>query len=250
MKIICYLAFLTFFISCSKKDGTEKPENVCDRITEVLSYRPYDNPQYQTTATFTNDEQGRLKSVKGEGQNTSEYTYYNDRIELKAKDVFGNDISATYYLDNAKRIVRTKSYDNDFRYNAEGFLTSYRQPYGTNGQINGYTQYYLKYLDGNLQEVYTNDPNVSRKSVTFSYYDEPHQEMSGYNSPLYLSDVIYDRNTFFLIKGGFFGKQSKNLLKSVDHHQGYPVTNIEYTKDAKGRIVNTKEGYSFIYQCP
>lgn len=251
MKKIWYLAFVLFFYACSKDDGKDQKEITCDRIVEVLSYHPYDNPQYQTTATITYDEQGRVKVVKGEGQNTSEYIYYNNRIELTAKDVFGTDISEIYYLDNAKRIVRTKSFDYAFTYDGQGYLISFRQPYGTNGQITGYTQYYLRYLDGNLQEVYTNDQTVSNKSVTFNYYGEDNQEMLGYNSPLYVSSVLGDRNTFFLIKGGFFGKQSKNLLKSADYHQSYTTfRDIVYVKDVKGRIINTKEGYSFNYNCP
>ena len=213
-------------------------------------FSPYGNPQYQTTATFTYDAQGRVKSIKGGGKELSEYTYFKDRIELKGVDVFGKDFSQTYYLDNANRIIRTTSFDYDFKYSSDGFLISYKQPFGMNGQISGYTQYYLKYAEANLQEVYTNDSNVSRKKITFSYYDEPNQEMLGYNSPLYISSVIYDRTTFALIKGGFFGKQSRSLLKSVDHHQGYPGGDILYSKDSKGRIINIREGYSFKYQCP
>jgi hypothetical protein len=248
--IVPFVFLFTLFVSCSKEDTDSNAVNSCDKIVEALSYHPYENPNYQTTATIQYDEKGRLKTIIGGGQNKSEYTYFKDRIELKATDIFGDDISITYYLDNAQRVIRTSYYNNDYKYNADGYLIAYKQPYGYNDQINGYTQYYLKYENGNLIEVYTPDQNVSRKKVTFEYYNEPNQDLMGYNSPFYTSNIIYDRNTFYLLQGGYFGKQSKNLLKSVDYHEGYPIWPIKYGYDQKGRITKIEEGYIFKYQCP
>ena len=56
MKQIWFLLSLVVFSSCSKKgadDDSKVVDNPCDRITEVLSFHPYGNPLYQTTATFT-----------------------------------------------------------------------------------------------------------------------------------------------------------------------------------------------------
>lgn len=237
-------------ISCKKSKDDKGGTDSCNAIVEALSYAPYPDPHFETTATFTYDDKERLVSVKGFGLNKTQYTYYADRIESKATDFQGVDISLTYVLDNAGRITGTNFFDNKYTYNSDGYLISYRHPYGNNGQVLGYTQYYLTYNNGNLVEVSTPDPNVSRKKVTLEYYSEAHQEMMGYNSPLYLSQSLGDRNTFFLIKGGYFGKQSKNLLKSLDFHQGYPPGIKNYSYDSKGRISEIKEGFSFKYQCP
>jgi YD repeat-containing protein len=249
MKNLAILLFILVCLSC-KKSKNEQQTDLCNTIVEALSYKPYPDPHFETTATFTYDAKGRLTSVKGNGLNKTEYAYYSDRIESKATDINGMDISLTYVLDNAGRITGTNFFDSKYTYNSDGYLISYRQPFGNNGQILGYTQYYLTYANGNLTEVSTPDPNVSRKKVTLEYHPGAHQEMMGYNSPLYLSQCIGDRNTFFLIKGGYFGKQSKSLLKSLDFHQGYPVSVINYEYDSKGRLTVIKEGYTFKYQCP
>jgi len=76
--------------------------------------------------------------------------------------------------------------------------------------------------------------------TTFTYYNEPNQDLMGYNSPLYIGNVIMDRNTFYLIKAGFFGSQSKNLLNA----------GITYQYDSSGRIISEPGEYSFVYQCP
>ena len=246
-----FLSVIVFLVSCSKDTTVnQQQDDPCKRIIEVQDYHPYDNPTYQTTALLTYDDQGRVKSVKGELQNESTYTYYSDRIELKGKDIYGTDISQVYYLDNMGRITRTKAYDYDFTYDANGYLISYKQPYGNNDQILGFNEYQLRYENGNLIEVSTDDPNVSRKTVTLEYSVEENQDLIGYNSPLYLSEIIQDRNTFFLIKGGFFGKTSKNLLKSLDFHNGFPAGEIRYIYDDKGRITEMENGYRFNYQCP
>jgi hypothetical protein len=236
--------------SCKKSSKEETTKvDPCNQIIEVLDFSPYRTPNYQTTAALTYDGEGKVKTVKGNAQNATEYVYYSDRIEIKAKDFFGDDISDTYYLDKNKRIIGAASYNYDFKYNAEGYLISFKKPYGVTSII-GYNQFYLKYENDNLTEVYTEDVNVSPKKASISYYPEANQDLLGYNSPLYISNVIYDRNTFFLIKAGFFGKQSKDLFKGIDWHDGFSYGSTNYTKDSKGRITKINEGYMFKYHCP
>jgi hypothetical protein len=239
------------FLTSSCKKNSEKTANIdpCNQITEMVQFYPYGNPQYQSEAVFTYNENGRLSTVKGQGQYTVEYVYHSDRIEMKAKAISGDNITNTYYLDKNQRVTRTAGDNYDYKYDANGYLISYQQPYGSTG-ISGYTQYFLKYENDNLIELYTNDPNVSKKKVTFTYYSEPNQDLMGFNSPFFQSSVIYERETFFLIRGGFFGKQSKNLLKGVDPHDGYGERIVKYTKDSKGRIINQNEAYTYRYQCP
>ena len=236
--------------SCSKNNSPGTTVNSCDRITEVTGYYPYGNPNYQTIAAVTYDNDGRIRTVIGEGQNRSEYFYYNDSIVLKATDIYGVDIGQVYLLNNAGRVSRTKFANEEYTYNADGYLISYKQPYGNNGQINGYTPYFLKWENGNLTELYTNDPNVSKKKVTFQYFNLPNQNLLGYNSPFYLGQILGDRNSFFLVGGPYFGKQSKDLLKTIVFNNINQSPDIIYRSDTKGRIIAFGDFYTFKYQCP
>jgi hypothetical protein len=249
MKKNALVLIVVLVSSCSKHNTSNGTYNPCNRILEVMEYEPY-SISYQTIATLTYDQAGRISTVVGSALEKTLYTYYNDSIVMKATDINGTDISQTYYLDNEQRVVSTSLYNEDYQYNVDGYLVAYKQPYGTNGQVTGFTQYYLNYQNGNLSEVYTNDQSVGRNQVTFGYYSELDQDLLGYNSPFYCSSVIYDRNTFFLIKDGYFGKQSANLLESIDLHNGYPSGTFNYQKDSSGRINIMSQAYSFRYQCP
>jgi Domain of unknown function (DUF4595) with porin-like fold len=248
MKHFLFVLFLFLFISCSK--SKDQPVNTCDQITESYDPHPYGNLG-PPTAIFTYDDQGRVSYVKGQLQNQASYTYYNDSIVLTATDIYGADIGTTYYLDNQRRIIRTRDYDWDFKYNTDGYMISCKIPYGNNGQITGYTPKFLTYTNGNLTEVTTTDPNAVPQKISFGYYDEPNQNLMGYNSPLYISGILGDRNSFFLISGGYFGKQSKNLYKTLDWNSVYyPPGSVSYLKDSSARIVEMQQGFSFKYRCP
>ena len=250
MKYLIPVILLISFFSCSKNSTPGTTENSCNRIVEVLEYHPSGRPTYQTTATLTYNSDGKIKTVKGEGFNSSEYTYYNDSIVLKAKDINGVDIGQVYYLNNQHRITRTKFANEEYQYDGDGYLISYKQPYGNNGQIYGYTQYYLTWQNGNLTAVYTNDPNVSSKKVTFQYYNLPNQPLLGYNSPFGSGSILYDRNSFFLLGGLYFGKQPKDLLKSSKLDDMNQWGDIIYQSDLKGRVIELATFYKFKYQCP
>ena len=250
MKYLIPALLLTLIISCKKSSTSNTPEISCNSIVEVLDYHPYGNPTYQPTATLTYDSQGRIKTVTGQGANRSEYTYYNDSIVLKATDINGVDIGQVYYLNTQHRITRTKYANEEYQYDIDGYLISYKQPYGNNGQIYGYTQYFLTWQNGNLTSVYTNDPNVTRKKVTFQYYNLPNQNLLGYNSPFYNGSILYDRNSFFLLGSLYFGKQSKDLLKSSSLNDINQSGEIIYQSDLNGRIIDLAGFYKFKYQCP
>ena len=250
MKYLIHTLLLTLFISCSKNNTPDKTENSCNRILEVLDYHPNGSPTYQTTATLTYDSEGKIITVMGQGLNKSEYTYYNDSIVLKAKDINGVNIGQVYYLNNQHRITRTKYANEEYQYDTDGYLISYKQPYGNNGQIYGYTQYFLTWQNGNLASLFTNDPNVTRKKVTFQYYNLPNQNLLGYNSPFYDGSILYDRNSFFLLGGLYFGKQSKDLLKSSSLNDINQSGEIIYQSDLNGRIIDLAGFYKFKYQCP
>lgn len=246
------LAFL-YLLSCKKgnNDSTSNPPiDPCDLVTEVLLYNQYADPVLQHEVDVTYDKQGRVKSIVGKGLNRSDYTYFDDKIELKATDIFGDDISVTYYLDNKGRITRTSYFDFQYTYNDEGYLTSLRQPYGTGGVINGSTLNLLTYENGDFVRVTNEIPNSNHNDIKFAYYDEPNQDMMGYNNPLYSSGLIGDRPSFFLMKAGYYGKLSRHLLKSRKDNDSYPPWPIDYTKDAKGRVVSMVGEWTFKYACP
>jgi Domain of unknown function (DUF4595) with porin-like fold len=251
MKYLRWSALLVLLIACSKsKVTTPTLVDTCDQITESFDPHPY-TALGPPTAVFTYDDQGRLSHVKGQLQNQAIYTYYNDSIVLSATDIYGVDIGTTYYLDNQHRVTKTRFYDFDFQYNTDGYMTSCKLPYGNNGQIMGYTSKFLTYTNGNLTEVTTSDPNVVPQKISFGYYDEPNQDLMGYNSPLYIAGILGDRNSFFLVRGGYFGKQSKNLYKSLDWNTpGYPPGTVGYNKDSSGRATEMITGFSFTYRCP
>ena len=66
---------------------------------------------------------------------------------------------------------------------------------------------------------------------------------------LYIGAVLGDRNSFFLISAGFFGRQSTHLYRTVAINDQWSNSEITYKKDAKGRITSTGE-FAFDYQCP
>jgi hypothetical protein len=240
------VAFLLF--SCSKSN--DKPVDTCDQITEVYDPHPYSDLG-PATAIFTYDNQGRVSHVQGQMQNQAMYTYFNDSIVLAATDIYGVDIGTTYYLNKQQHITGTNFFNWDMQYDADGYLISCKLPYGNNGQITGSIPWSLSYMNGNLTEVTTTDTQVEFPKISFGYYDEPDQDLMGYNSPLYISEILGDRNSFFLIKAGFFGKQSKNLYKTLDRNSVYsPPGTITYDKDSTRRIVDEQGGFSFKYRCP
>lgn len=250
MRYLIPTFLLTLIISCKKSNTSNTPEISCNNIVEVLDYHPNGNPTYQTTAILTYDSQGRIKTVTGQGSSRSEYTYYNDSIVLKATDINAVDIGQVYYLNTQHRITRTKYANEEYQYDIDGYLISYKQPYGNNGQIYGYTQYFLTWQNGNLTSVYTNDSNVTRKKVAFQYYNLPNQNLLGYNSPFYDGSILYDRNSFFLLGDLYFGKQSKDLLKSSNLNDINQSADIIYQSDLNGRIIDLADFYKFKYHCP
>jgi YD repeat-containing protein len=249
------VAIVTVMISpsCSKKqESAVVVVDACDLITEVSMYHPYDDPPMQPEASIKYDDEGRVKQVKGEGLNSATYEYHNDRIVLSATDVFGNDISVVYYLNNDGYITGTNGFDYRFTYNTQGYMVGYRQPWSDNDGNSGFTPYVLRYEDGNLVDISTG-PGIQTPwstKTTFTYYDEPNQDLMGYNQPLYLAGVLSDRNSFYLTRGGFFGKQSTELLKSMDRNQGGTPSDLSYIKDDKGRIIESQGGFGFKYACP
>lgn len=252
MKKIFLLAIPGLLFACAKKSGgsSTNPKPNCDNITQAFQYSPYAAPQL--TASIYYDAQGRIDSVMGEGLNHSVYTYYKDSIVLKATDIYGGDLSETFYLDDKQRILKSNLYNYNCQYDGEGHLISYSEPVsnGSGGPIS-YVTYTLSYSNGNLVEIKTGATAVSLNDLTFTYYDRPNQDVLGYNSFLYIGELIGARQDFFLIPGGFWGTDSKNLPDSVHFNDSYTADgNFVYQFDSSGRVQAIKDDISFAYQCP
>jgi len=245
MKNLSVLLLLSLVLSCSKNNTTKTATNDCNEIVEVMQGGEC---CYYTAATLTYDANQRIKTVVGQGLNRTEYTYYSDSIGIKATDINGNDISGTIYLDNLQRATGSRYFKGAYTYDADGYLSSFKKPYGNNGQVTGYTQYYAIWENGDLISVYTNDLNVSTKSITFQYFNQPNQNLLGYNSSFYVGEILQDRNSFYLLNGSFFGKQSKDLLKSINVN-GSQSNDITYQSDSTGRIIKASDFYKFGYKC-
>jgi hypothetical protein len=245
---ICVVGFCsTLVLSCNKDDGKPdvEPAAPCDRIEKVVRYGFVSND----TTFITYDDKGRVSHIKAGGKNEATYTYYKDSIVVKATDNIGIDISRTYFLDIRGRVRRTSYYDNRYTYNYSGYLVGFRQPILENAQFATWADYTLTWKNGDLVEMYTTKANAANRKVNFKYYDEPNQQLLGYHQPLYLGTVLGDRNTFYLIAAGFFGKQPAHLLKNVGINDQWDAADITYTKDANGRVNATKY-MGFGYQCP
>lgn len=245
---ICVIGFCAV-LAWSCKKGNDKPDvepvEPCDRIEKVVLYGFGGND----TTFITYDDKGRVSHVKAGGQNEANYTYYKDSIVVKATDIFGVLKNRTYFLDIRGRVRGTSFFDNRYTYNNSGYLVRFRQPVIENNQMAGWVDYTLKYENGDLVEMYTPKPNLPYKKVNFTYYDEPNQQLLGYNQPLNIGTVLGDRNTFYLINAGFFGKQSAHLYRTVGINDSWTEPDMYYTKDTKGRIIAVKY-QGFEYQCP
>ena len=237
-------ACLYFFTSC-KKNENDNLLSKCDDIKQVIKYGAYDGRVFIDTIAY--DEKRRVKYVAGAQGDNSFYEYHNDRIVLTASDISGNDISLVYFLDEKGRIKSTSNFDYQYTYNSDGQLVSFRRPNNFNGVMND-LRYTLKYQNGDLIEVSTIVNGVPTGKSSFEYYDEPNQDLMGYNQPLYLSYLV-DQNTSYLTKAGFLGKQSVHLYKSVNYNVGYHSHATDYVKDNHGRIIKMP-WVEFAYHCP
>ncbi len=250
--LMSLLISIFYLFSCSK-EKQEPAESIdkCDKVTEVLEYKPYGQQPYEARMKFSYDALGRIEIANGfeAGRGITQYKYYKDRIELTL-DFYGNIKTTTYYLDKNNLIVRENEKDTFFFYNKEGFLTSFRMGIGYEDDINNYIEYKIEYENGNLSRVYTVNPDVDFKGLTFTYYDTSAQDIIGYIDPIKFGVLGGTHFISYLISGGYFGKRSKNMLKSAAMiDRDFYVSPNQFKMDQKNRIVEWTEAYKFSYAC-
>lgn len=250
-KPLILLFISTFFLitinSCSK-DKNNNPETQCNDVKELLNYDILNIPS--PGKEYIYDKTGRIIHIKGQNQNETFFKYSKTTIEQNITYFQGaSKKKLTLYLDNKGRITKTSEFNYDYKYNSEGYLISFNDPFIYMGELIRYTTYYFTYEKGNLIRISSTDNNSFHGTTNFSYFDAAAKSCMGYNSPLALLGMV---NIFWdhqiLVEKGFFGKNSKNLLKSVNFSRGNREWPQEYQFDAKGRIVRY-ENYGFKYQC-
>ena len=230
------ILLMTLAFSCSKKDA---PGKNCHRVEQVYEVLQAGTIAATPFASITYDDSARVRTVVGPGAEKREYTYYKDSITLKTiYETRGGPVHTTYLLDSEGRVVRSRKTDYNFRYNAEGYLVAFQRP---NGQdpYSGYIPYAVRWEGGNLAEVAPADPAAPVKPINLTYYTQPHQELAGFNSPLWEGRVLTEWDMLYLAPGGYFGKTSRDLLKVA-----------VYEMDDKGRAVTMQDRWAFRYSCP
>lgn len=240
--------------ACSKNSEDQEntppppPVDSCNNIIEVQQYYPVALEHWQALFKLDHDSQGRV-SVMEIGVPVH-YEYFKDKIVQSNIDGYGNYNSIVYSLNEKGLITGHNYFDHHYTYNADGYMISFRQPYSNGaGGASGYHSWQLRYENNNLVEA-TTDADISKPIINLEYYDEPNQDFAGYNSPVAAVGAIGASDKYILVKGGFYGKQSANLLKMVNVHDVYPPEPIQYHKDSKGRITQMGGDLKVIYQCP
>jgi hypothetical protein len=242
LRSICTICFCsTLILSCKKNKDGKKNIDPCDQITKVILKV---NPAgvLHTLGVIEYDEGGRVKYVKVSDWESLTYTYFKDSILLVKETTYNGLYPITYYLDANGRIKGTSLFDNQYTYNEDGYLTSFRRQSSDSTNQMGYDNYTLKYENGDCVELIST--NKYHRKVNFKYYDEANQEMSGYYHTPFILDNIKNYYDEYLIGAGFFGKNSAHLYKN--YREG---TDIKYNRDAKGRITSSIV-HIFEYQCP
>lgn len=134
---------------------------------------------------------------------------------------------------------RSRSTDCSFRYNTDGSLVAFQRHNGKYGPASASIAYTVRWEDGNPVEVSSTDPDAPVKQLNLTYYSQPHQDLAGFNSPLWEGRVLGDWDLLYLVPGGYLGRAPRNLLKVAD-----------YELDEKGRIVAMADRWAFRYGCP
>lgn len=234
--LLCTILCLCVMLSCSKKE--QPPAGDCPRVGQVFEVFPGGAVAAQPFATLAYDDSARVKTVTGPGAERRVYSYYKDSIDVKTTYASGAVLRNTYFLNDEGRVVRSRSVDYGFRYDEEGCLVAFRQHNGKTGPDGRYIDYHVRWEGGNLVEVSSADAGAPIPPVLFNYYAQPHQELVGFNSPLWEGRVLGNWDLLYLVPGGYLGKAPRDLLKVA-----------LYEFDEKGRVVTMQDRWAFRYDC-
>ncbi len=216
--------FLASFalLSCNK-EKIEGPVNNQAQTGSVSRIKTWSNTSGQKTYLY--DNSGKLTEVQSNTGSKVTYEYSPGKITHKQFTMGGaNDFTAVYDLNEAGLVVTEKrpskpDFTATFIYNEQ------KQPvktiYNTNGIIN--TRDFF-YNNGNCDSIRISESGNWDYTLRFTHYTDKvnHLSNEAYGYP-------------------FFGKESKNLVKSVQflyaNGSSSDITSINYEYDSNGRPV-------------
>jgi hypothetical protein len=265
----CLSSLSLFVVSCSNDNATE-PETtqpVCQITSYTSQWFMGDKSGNKASSKFLYDTKGRV-IIAPEGSNQISFEYYEDKIIVKYANPEPNIVIDYYTLDKNKNITHLvrkamNSYWGDtelkdylvldFEYDTQQQLTVIKE--GNNKSV-------FTYLNGNLIEMHDglNGENTTYKlsynleqdykgvllpSLTPIYHlSSLHRIPTPINNPMGMS---------VLTEAGYFGKLSKNQIKSIGAYD------FSYTKNENKQISgviekNSEESidstvYAFEYLC-
>lgn len=249
MKYNYLFALMAIFLfeSCSKKSDSEDPKafNQCQFPSyqiEALTYSRHD------TTKYTYDDKGRISIVDQGGLEVTHFTYEKNRIVMTATDVFGEDDSNIFYLNDKGLISREQRYRTNYGYDDNGYMiklinTGFQIDYELKDTTWSTPMVYiLEYDKGNLVKYY--DESYPSYVTTYTYSTKQNTS----HIPFYGVTVPNFPRAEMLAVQGWFGKLSVNELSS------YTENGIKYQffKDAQydnlGRLISVGD-YKYGYNC-
>lgn len=216
------IAFTSLIVLSCSKEKNENPSNTA-ATSSVTRIKTWSNTSGQKTYLY--DNSGKLTEVQSNTGSKVTYEYAPGKIIHRQFNTAGvNDFTAEYDLNEAGLVVTEK------RPSQPGFTATFiyndqKQPvksiYNTNGIV--HTQDFF-YNNGNCDSIRISENGNWDYTRHFTHYTDKSNHLSNeaYGYP-------------------FFGKESKNLVKSVEYidsnGSSSGLTSIEYEYDAKGRPV-------------
>ena len=207
------------------------------------------NGEYVDKENYTYDKQGRVEkyswSSNNEYKGTVTYTFdYQDNTIIMTQ--YDDDVKGTttkYTLENGlitKGVVTNDEGEvvgnSNFSYDKDGQLVSIAEnEVGYAGSSYTY-EATIVWKDGNI-ESRTEKEGTSLSQATYQYTSELAVKglVVGHEG---IDFEVFDSEEFILFKLGYFGKQPKNLLASVQGKRGPNEFDYTYTYGFEG-----KDGY-------
>lgn len=250
------LSFSFLIISCSNDDNKVTEPVVPVAVEPLCQITSYTNQWFmgeksgnKVVRKFVYDAKGRI-IIAPEGSTQISFEYYDNQIIVKYSNPAPNIVTDYYTLDADKKITHlvrkamnsfrgdTEIKDYvilDFEYNQDKQLSVIKE---------GNNKATFTYLNGNLVEMH-DGLNGQNTTYQFSYnLDEEYQNLFLFSlSPIYHLNSLHRIPTpinnpigmAVLTSSGYFGKLSKNQIKSINTYS------FTYKKNESKQTINVKE---------
>lgn len=231
------LTFLSVLIlllnSCSSDDpltddngGNSKPQRRITKIETISTYR-------NTTETFSYDKQGRwIEHIEkwNNDYNNSMRVYtltYSENVITYSGKYIENEYQADYDIDTFElknNIIISRNNKTPYHY-SNGYWVQIGESYGD-----------FEYTNGNLTKVIEGKGESGEKTYIITYTDYPDKMGFCPYETSYNDTAIGVNPANILYQFGYFGKKSKNLIKSINNSTSY-----SYKFDNEGYVTEIVE---------